>query len=90
VVVISLIDGLYEMNVGLIQAIVIKDNVVWFIVKVYEAQLYYPGYYETKISVENHTLCKANDLADKKSLNKLGTQDKFQFILHHHISFDNT
>ena len=90
VVVISLIDGLYEMNVGLIQAIVIKDNVVWFIVKVYEARLYYPGYYETKISVENHTLCKANDLADKKPLNKHGTQDKFQFILHHHISFDNT
>jgi hypothetical protein len=90
VVVTKLVDGVLELEVGLIEAIVVKNNSVWFVTRKYLAARRPLGYFETEVVDTESTFIEAEKLVDKKPLIKHGTVTKFQFILHHHISFNNS
>ena len=87
-VVLEVIEGIEDLRVGVIKSIVVKDNKVFFVVRAYEAVKHAVGYYETvKLSVD-YSFVEAKNLADYKTLYRHGTDTKFQFVLHHHISHD--
>merc|ERR1712129_58897 len=88
-VVTNLIDGLLEVKIGLIEAIIVKNKIVWFVTRKYLAVKQSLGYYETEDVDTEPTFTKAENLVDKKPLIKRGTVTKFQFVLHHNISFSN-
>ena len=78
-----------NLSVGLIQAILIKLNKVYFVIKRYSAIRKWLQYFESEKkgeSVEEFVDC--NRLVDYKPVIKRGTTEKFIFILHHHISFE--
>ena len=85
-VVLEVIDGLEELKVGVIEAIVVKNNDVFLGMRTYLALKNSFGYYESVSMNVDLTFTKTKNLADFKPLVKHGTTMKFQFVLHHHIS----
>ena len=88
-VVTNLVDDVLEVKVGLIEAIVVKNNSVWLVTRKYTAARQPLGYFESEAVETESTFTEADKLVDKKQLIKHGTVTKFQFVLHHHISFNN-
>ena len=86
VVVLEVLSGGDALKVGLVKMFVIKGGKVYFAVREYVARKTELGYFVT-MHVSAETKFAAN-LADNKPLILRGTPTKFQFVLHHNISFD--
>ena len=85
-VVLEVSDGIEDLIVGVIGAIIVKNNKVFFVVRSYKAVKHALGYYESVQIGVDYQFVEAKNLADFKPLHKHGTSMKFQFVLHHHIS----
>jgi hypothetical protein len=86
--VTEVLDGGDSLKVGLLKIVLIKDGKVFFVVKQFVAEKKHLGYYESKHVDTEFLFRNADTLADSKPLIMRGTETKFQFVLHHHISFD--
>ena len=86
VVVLEVLSGGDSLKVGLVKMFLIKGGKVYFAVREYVARKTELGFYVTMhVSAETKFAAK---LADTKPLILRGTPTKFQFVLHHNISFD--
>ena len=85
-VVLKVNDGIEDLTVGVIGAVVVKNNRVFLALRDYKAVKHSLGYYETVQIGVDYQFVEAKNLADFKPLQKHGTSMKFQFVLHHHIS----
>ena len=86
--VIEVID-VDNIIVGIVQTILIKNDKVYFVVLRYDASRNFLQYFESKQSDDPvSTYVKSDDLADFKPLIKRGSISRFEFVLHHRISFD--
>ena len=87
-IVNEVIDGGDALKVGIVKTILVKSNQVFLVNKQYVAVRESLGYYESKyVDTEILVLAHSN-LADIKPLIMRGTETKFQFVMHHYISFD--
>ena len=85
----EVLEGGEALKVGMIKTILVRGNKVCFVIKQYISVRDTLGYYESK-NVDAEFLVKGSStLADNKPLIMRGTVTKFQFVLHHHISFDH-
>ena len=89
-VVLALMDGENIIKVGLIDAIVVKESKVYLVTRRFTASRREIGYYETEKAETESTFTDAETLVDKKPLIMRGTVSKFHFVLHHHLSFNNS
>ena len=88
-IVNEVLEGGEALKVGMIKTILVRGNKVCFVIKQYISVRDTLGYYESK-NVDAEFLVKdSTTLADNKPLIMRGTVTKFQFVLHHHISFDH-
>ena len=86
VVVIEVLNGGDCLKVGVIKMFLIKEGRVYLAVREYLSRRAELGFYVTMhVAAETKFISK---LADTKPLIMRGTQEKFQFVLHHYISFD--
>ena len=75
--------------VGIVQTILIKNDKVYFVVERRDASRNFLQYFETKQSDDPvSAYVKSDDLADFKPLIKRGSLSRYEFVLHHRISFD--
>ena len=75
---------------GLYHTILVRGKQVNFVITQYVAVKDNLGYFESK-NVDVELLIKDSaTLADSKPLIMRGTATKFQFVLHHHISFTHS
>ena len=88
VVIVELLDGVDELKVGVISAIVVKDSGGFLMLRVYDAVKRCFGYYESVSIGGDYVFTAIETLVDRKTLKKHGTDTKFQFVLHHHVSHD--
>ena len=86
VVVLEVLSGGEFLKVGFIKMFLIKGDKVYFAVREYVSRQTELGFYvTTHVTAETKFVSK---LVDNKPLIMRGTSVKFQFVLHHHISFD--
>jgi hypothetical protein len=84
VVVSEVLNGGGTLKVGLVKMFLVKGGKVYFAVREYVSRKTELGLFVTMhVSAETK-------FADTKPLILRGTPSKFQFVLHHHISFDYT
>ena len=83
-------DDLISMEVGLVKAILLKDDEVFFIIRMYKAELLGQlNFFICSPSKESgFNSVSVNELQDTYPLMKRGTESKFVIIPHHHISFE--
>ena len=83
------IEDCDNLRVGLIKAILIKENEVYFLVKIYKATRNFLQYFESIKSTENvFEFVRPEKLKDFKPLYMRGTEKSFVFTLHHFVSFE--
>ena len=88
IIVVDITDS-DNVNVGLIQTILIKEDKVYFVIKKYQAIRNMLQYFENeKPSDAISEFVESTKLADFKPLIKRGTAEKFVFMFHHNVSFD--
>ena len=75
------------LEAGVIQAILIKNNQVYFVCKVYTCTRNRLQYFESLRCDDYCRFIHLNKIADYKPLIKRGTTSKFVFMLHHRVSF---
>ena len=85
ILVIKVVDR-NELEVGVVQAILVKSGNVFFVMKKYKAVLNKLNFYNSKLALET-VFFNPLFLVDHKPLVKYGTERAFKFYLHHHISF---
>ena len=76
-----------KMKVGVIQTILIKNDAVYFVSKVYHCERHWLRYFESLDCDEVCSFTDSRKIADFKPLIKRGTMVKFYYVLHHNISF---
>ena len=76
------------LKVGVIKSILVKKNEVFLVNHQYEAVKNNLGIFESRNRDSEYALKAHSMLADIKPLIMRGTAVKFQFVLHHYISFD--
>ena len=76
------------MDAGLIESILVKNNQVYFICKVYICTRNWLQYFESQSCNDQYKYVHYKKIADYKTLVKRGTTLKFEFVLHHRISFE--
>ena len=84
--IVILENGYEILKIGLIQAIIFKDDCVYFLVYRYTAVRTVLGFYETTKFKNNLSFIRADKLADSKPLIMHGVVLKFKFSLHHYLS----
>ena len=78
-----------NIDVGLIETILVRENRVYFVVKRYKAVRNRLQYFESQKQSERPCeFIEFNRIVDFKPLIKRGTSEKFVFVFHHYISFD--
>lgn len=85
-VALSMVDC-DSMEAGLIETILVKDNQVYFICKVYICKRNRLQYFESQSCDSSYRYVHFKSLADYKPLVRRGTSLKFVFVVHHRISF---
>ena len=79
-----------SLEIGVILSILVKPSKVFFVTRRYEAVRNPFNCFVTKtLTNKSPTFVNALKLADFKPLVKYGTDQKFKFYLHHHISYDH-
>ena len=76
------------LEVGVIKAIVVKEGKVSFLSRKYIASRNHLNYFVTEARSDELNFCDPKHLSDFKPLIKYGTDMKFKFYVHHHISYD--
>ena len=81
-----------EVNVGVIQAAIYKDETLYFLVYRYEALRDMKLRYFVTVTTPSPALCfvMASRMKDFKPLIKHGSFSKFKFCLHHYVSIPTT
>ena len=79
-----------QVKVGLIQSILVRGRKVFFVCKIYTCTRHWLQFFESKTSEDHCSFVDSSKLADYKPLIKRGTTIKFQFNLHHRISFSHS
>ena len=90
ILVLQVTEGGENLLIGLLEVILVRKTKVYFLVKRYTALKRDLGYFETENSDEELAYVVAKDLSDYKPLIMRGIATKFQFILHHNVSFRPT
>ena len=85
VVILQLIDR-NSLKIGLIQSILVKGNMVFFLIYKYIASRHKLGYYVTGEWDQTLYFVSVNTLLDFKPLPMHGQCQKFKFALHHFLS----
>ena len=75
------------LKVGIIQSILIKSEKEFFVCRVYTCMRSWLQFFESKNCDEFCSFVESGKIADYKPLIKRGTTVKFQFVLHHRVSF---
>ena len=75
-----------EARVGLIHAIVIKMDKVYFYCRAYRCVRSWLQYFMVQSMEDFSYFVEYSDLKDFKPLIKRGTSEKFKFMLHHRVS----
>jgi hypothetical protein len=86
IVVISRHD-LLQMEVGLVQAFLVRKRKVFVISKRYIVEQNYLHVFESRILDNDLKLINIANLQDHYPLFKRGTEEKFVILQHHHVSF---
>ena len=86
IIVLEMLDA-DNVKVGLVQSILVKRNKVYFVCKIYSCIRNWLQFFETRSCSEICSFIDSKDICDFKPLIKRGTVEKFQFVLHHRISF---
>ena len=81
--------GKDELKVGVIQTILVKINKVSFVSKTFDAARNKLNYFVTTSADPSPSFINPLHMADYKPLIRYGTDAKFKFYLHHHISFSH-
>ena len=76
-----------QLKVGLVHSILVKNVKVYFVCKVYTCTRNWLQFFESSSNEDNYSFVQSGDLVDYKPLIKRGTTRKFQFVLHHRVSF---
>lgn len=79
-----------QMKVGVIQTILIRNKSVYFVTKSFYCERHWLGFFESKTCDEVCSFTESGRICDYKPLVKRGTMIKFNFVLHHHVSFTYT
>ena len=85
VVILQLIDR-NSLKIGLIQSILVKGNMVFFLIYKYITSRHKLGYYVTGEWDQTLYFVSVNTLLDFKPLPMHGQCQKFKFALHHFLS----
>ena len=81
-------DDLISMDVGLVKAILVRRNDVFFIVRKYRAEVLRQQHlFVCSATKDDFVSVNVKNLKDTYPLMKRGTEEKFVVIQHHHISF---
>ena len=75
------------LEAGVIQTILIKNNQVYFVCKVYTCTRNWLQCFESQRCDDYCRFVHFKQIADYKPLIKRGTSSKFVFMLHHRVSF---
>ena len=75
------------LKVGVVQAILVKSDKLFFVIRKYEAFRNKLNYYVTESADQTSSFFNPCNMIDYKPLVKYGTDTKFKFYLHHYISF---
>ena len=76
-----------ELKVGLIQSIVVKEEILYYVIYKYSAhRIKSLQYFQSGESDGNLYFIQASNVIDYKPLIMHGTLRKFKFNVHHHIS----
>ena len=77
-----------SLEMGLVQAILVRGSRVYFICKMYTCKRTWLQYFENEDVEDQHCPCRVehSELADYKPLIMRGTTKKFIFVVHHRIS----
>ena len=70
------------------QAILMKSETVSFVLRKYSAARNLLNYFVTESRADDICFCDPKHLVDFKPLVKYGTDMKFKFYIHHHISYE--
>ena len=87
--VLKVTEGGEKLLIGLIEVILVRKTKVYLVVTRFVASKRDLGFFETESSDDELAYVEAKVLADFKPLIMRGTVSKFQFILHHNISFSH-
>ena len=75
------------LKVGLLQSILVRRDKAYFVCKVYTCTRNWLQFFESKTCEEVCSFVDSRKIADFKPLIKRGSSLKFNFVLHHRISF---
>ena len=75
------------VKVGLVVAILIKSEKVFFVCKSYHCERNWLQYFESKWENQGCSFVESRSVADFKPLIRRGTSEKFVFTMHHRVSF---
>ena len=87
-VVVEVRENGDELKVGVIETIVIKKEKVFLVLRTFLASKEYLGFFQSVSMAVEHCFTDVKSLADSKPLIRHGTDLRFQFVLHHNLSFD--
>lgn len=86
--VVVKVEDCDRLKVGLVQSILVKKKKVFLVCKVYSCARNWLQFFESIGDGDDVSLfVDSRSLADYKPLIKRGTTTKFQFVLHHRVSF---
>ena len=85
-IVLEIIDA-DTMKVGLIQSILVKKKKVYFVCKIYCCIRNWLQFFESNSYEDFCSFIESKDICDFKPLIKRGTVEKFNYVLHHRVSF---
>lgn len=86
--VVLAVEDCDHITVGVIQAIVVRKDKVYFVTRNGRASRTWLRYFTTDNVSQVSSFSDCSRLTDYKPLINRGTSEKFVFVLHHHISYD--
>ena len=76
------------LKAGSVQSILVKNNKVYFVCKVYSCMRSWLQFFESQSCDDHCSFVESKSILDYKPLIMRGTADKFYFVLHHRVRFD--
>lgn len=85
--VVIKVEDCDKLRVGLVQSILVRRGKVFLVCRVYSCSRNWLQFFESNDCDDISLFVESRSLADYKPLIKRGTTIKFQFVLHHRVSF---
>ena len=76
------------LKAGSVQSILVKNNKVYFVCKVYSCMRSWLQFFESQSCDDHCSFVECKSILDYKPLIMRGTADKLYFVLHHRVCFD--